>query len=132
MDQLQVPNDYLIGPGDSLQVRIWGQLEADLRLTVDRAGQIYVPKVGEISVAGVHYGDLEQHLKTEISKIFRNFNLTVNLGRLRSIQILVVGNARYPGTYTISSLSTLVNAVFASGGPTRQGSLRHIQVRRDG
>jgi protein involved in polysaccharide export with SLBB domain len=132
MDLLQVPSDYIIGPGDELQVRIWGQIEADLRVTVDRSGQIYIPQVGQISVAGIHYGELEQHLKSEISKIFRNFNLTANVGRLRSIQILVVGNARYPGTYTISSLSTLVNAIFASGGPSPQGSLRHIQVRRDG
>ena len=132
MDLLQVPSDYIIGPGDELQVRIWGQVEADLRVIVDRSGEIYIPQVGQISVAGIHYGDLEQHLKREISKIFRNFNLTANVGRLRSIQVLVVGNARYPGTYTISSLSTLVNAIFASGGPATQGSLRHIQVRRDG
>ncbi len=132
MDLLQVPNDYIMGPGDQLQVRIWGQIQADLRVSVDRGGQIYIPQVGQISVAGIHYGDLEQHLKQEISKIFKNFNLTANVGRLRSIQVLVVGDARYPGTYTISSLSTLVNAVFASGGPAPLGSLRHIQVRRDG
>jgi protein involved in polysaccharide export with SLBB domain len=132
MDLLQVPSDYIIGPGDGLQIRIWGQLAGDLQVTVDRSGQIYIPQVGQISVAGIHYGDLEQHLKSEISKIFKNFNLTINVGRLRSIQVLVVGNARYPGTYTISSLSTLVNAIFASGGPAPQGSLRHIQVRRDG
>jgi protein involved in polysaccharide export with SLBB domain len=132
MDLLQVPSDYVIGPGDGLQVRIWGQIAADLRVTVDRSGQIYIPQVGQISVAGVHYGELEEHVKGEISKIFKNFNLTVNVGRLRSIQVLVLGNARYPGTYTISSLSTLVNAIFASGGPAPEGSLRHIQVRRDG
>jgi protein involved in polysaccharide export with SLBB domain len=132
LDLLQVPSDYIIGAGDGLQVRIWGQLEADLRVTVDRSGQIYIPRVGPISVAGVHYGELEQYLKNEVSKIFRNFNLTATVARLRSIQVLVVGNARYPGTYTISSLSTLVNAIFVSGGPTPQGSLRHIQVRRDG
>ena len=132
LDLLQVPGDYIIGAGDGLQVRIWGQLEADLRVTVDRSGQIYIPRVGPISVAGVHYGELEQYLKNEVSKMFRNFNLTATVGRLRSIQVLVVGNARYPGTYTISSLSTLVNAIFVSGGPTPQGSLRHIQVRRDG
>lgn len=132
LDQLQVPGDYIIGPGDGLQIGIWGQLEADLRVSVDRSGQIYIPRVGQISVAGVHYDELEQHLKNEVSKIFRNFNLTVNVRSLRSIQVFVVGNARYPGTYTISSLSTLVNAIFASGGPTPQGSLRHIQVRRDG
>jgi protein involved in polysaccharide export with SLBB domain len=132
LDLLQVPDDYIIGPGDELQIKIWGQLEANLRAVVDRSGQIYIPRIGQISVAGLHYGELEQHLKAEVSKIFRNFNLTANVGRLRSIQIFVVGNARYPGTYTISSLSTLVNAIFTSGGPAPQGSLRHIQVRRDG
>ena len=132
VDFMQVPSDYIIGPGDELQNRIWGQVQANLRVIVDRSGQIYIPQVGQISVAGIHYGDLEQHLKSEISKIFKNFNLTANIGRLHSIQVLVVGDARYPGTYTISSLSTLVNAIFASGGPTPQGSLRHIQVRRDG
>lgn len=132
LDLLQVPNDYILGPGDELHIRIWGQLEANLRAIVDRSGQIYIPRVGEVSVAGLHYGELEEHLKGEVSKIFRNFNLTANVGRLRSIQVLVVGNAKFPGTYTISSLSTLVNAVFASGGPSAQGSLRDIQVRRDG
>ena len=132
IDWMEVPSDYIIGPGDELQIKIWGQVQASLRVFVDRSGQIYIPQVGQVSVAGVHYGDLEQHLKTEISKIFKNFNVTANIGRLRSIQVIVVGDARYPGTYTISSLSTLVNAIFASGGPTPQGSLRHIQVRRDG
>src|SRR5215469_11616499 len=131
LDILAVPSDYIIGPGDELQVRIWGQVQADLRVIVDRSGQIYIPQVGQVSVAGVHYGDLEQHLKAEISKIFKNFNVSANVGRLRSIQVLIVGNAQYPGKYTISSLSTLVNAIFASGGPTPQGSLRHIKVRRD-
>lgn len=132
IDWMQVPSDYIIGPGDELQIRVWGQVEANLRVIVDRSGQIYIPQVGQIAVAGIHYGDLEQHLKSEIAKIFKNFNVTANIGRLRSIQVVVVGSARYPGTYTISSLSTLVNAIFASGGPTPQGSLRHIQVRRDG
>jgi protein involved in polysaccharide export with SLBB domain len=132
IDWMQVPSDYIIGPGDELQIDIWGQITAHLRVIVDRSGQIYVPQVGQISVAGVHYGELEQHLKREVSKVFKNFNLAANIGRLRSIQIMVVGNASYPGMYTISALSTLVNAIFASGGPAPQGSLRHIQVRRDG
>ncbi len=132
VDWTQVPSDYIIGPGDELQIKVWGQVEANLRVIVVRAGQIYIPQVGEISVAGLHWGDLESHLKSEISKIFKNFNVSASIGRLRSIQVVVVGNARYPGTYTISSLSTLVNAIFVSGGPTPQGSLRHIQVRRDG
>ncbi len=131
-DRVQVPDNYVIGPDDELQIRVWGQLNADLRVVVDRSGEIYIPRVGQIAVAGIHYSALGAHLKAEIQKLFRNFNLTVSLGRIRSVQIFVVGQARYPGTYTISSLSTLVNAVFASGGPTEQGSLRDIQVQRNG
>ncbi len=131
-DHTQVPDDYILGPNDELQIRIWGQINADLRVVVDNSGQIYIPRVGQISVAGVHYSDLDQYLKNEILKVFHNFTLTVSIGRIRSIQVFVVGQALYPGTYTISSLSTLVNAVFASGGPTPQGSLRDVQVQRDG
>jgi len=131
-DRVQVPSDYVIGPDDQLQIRIWGQINADLRAAVDRSGQIYIPRVGQISVAGVHYGDLDQYLKREIMKFFRNFSLSVSIGKIRSIQIFVVGHAHYPGTYTISSLSTMFNAVFASGGPTPQGSLRDVQIQRDG
>jgi polysaccharide biosynthesis/export protein len=131
-NRMQVPGDYVVGPDDELQIRIWGQINADLRVVVDPSGQIYIPRVGQVSVAGVHYSDLDQHLKSEILRVFHNFSLTVNIGRIRSIQAFVVGQARYPGNYTISSLSTLVNAIFASGGPTSQGSLRDVQVQRDG
>jgi len=131
-DHTQVQAGYVIGPDDELQIRIWGQVNADLRVVVDRSGQIYIPRVGPIAVAGVRYGDIEQHLKAQVLKLFRNFNLTVGIGRIRSIQVYVVGQARYPGTYTISALSTLVNAVFASGGPTPVGSLRDVQVQRAG
>lgn len=131
-DHSQVQGDYVVGPDDELRIRIWGQLNADLRAVVDRSGQVFIPRVGQIMVAGLHYRDLEDHLKNEILRYYKNFNLTVSIGRIRSIQIYVVGQARYPGTYTISSLSTLVNAVFASGGPTPQGSLRDVQVQREG
>jgi protein involved in polysaccharide export with SLBB domain len=131
-DRTQVQGDYVIGPDDELQIRIWGQVNADLRVVVDRSGQIYIPRVGPIAVAGVRYNDLEPHLKAEVRKLFRNFDLTVGIGRIRSIQVYVVGQARYPGTYTVSALSTLVNAVFASGGPTPMGSLRDVQVQREG
>ncbi len=129
-DHVQVPGDYVVGPEDELQIRIWGQINADLRVSVDRAGQIYIPKVGLIPVAGIRSSNLSEYLKGEVSKNFHNFNLTANVGRIRSNQIFVVGQARYPGTYTISSLSTLVNAIFASGGPAPGGSLRDVQVQR--
>jgi protein involved in polysaccharide export with SLBB domain len=86
--------------------------------------------VGEVAVTGVRYSELEGYLKQTVEGVFKSFSLTVAIGRLHSIQVFVVGQAKAPGVYTISSLSTLINAVFASGGPSPQGSLRHIQLRR--
>ena len=81
-------------------------------------------------MAGVRFQDLQGYLKNAIGRVFRNFDLSVAMGQLRSIQIFVVGHATRPGTYTVSSLSTLVNALFASGGPTPKGSMRSIQLKR--
>ena len=91
---------------------------------------INIPRVGSIPVAGVPYKDITAHVRTAVSRNFRNFELMVTMGQLRSIQIFVVGQARRPGAYTVSSLSTLVNAVFSAGGPSTRGSMRHIQLKR--
>src|SRR5229473_2354195 len=115
IDNVPVTPDYVIGPGDEIQIRAWGQIDVDYNAAVDRDGTISVPKVGVISVAGIKASDLPAYLKTVFGRTFRNFQLTATLGKLRSIQIFVVGQARRPGTYTVSSLSTLVTAVF---GPT--------------
>src|SRR6185436_5841881 len=93
-------------------------------------GRIYIPKVGSISVASLRYQDLDSRVRSAISRIFKNFDLVVTLGDLRSVQIFVVGQARRPGSYTVSSLSTLVNALFTSGGPTTKGSMRRVQLKR--
>lgn len=129
-DNIPVPADYVIGPGDELLVRIWGKIDLDARLTVDRNGQISIPKVGTLNVSGLHYGQLESRIRSAISDLYRDFEINVTLGHLRSIQIYVLGSARQPGAYTVSSLSTLVNALFASGGPSATGSMRSIQLRR--
>ena len=131
-DELGVTPDYVIGPGDEMLLRFWGPESFNGRLTVDRSGAIYVPKIGSISVAGLHFDELQRLVTTDLSRTYRNLNVSVSLGRLRSIQIYVVGEARRPGAYTVSALSTVLNALFASGGPNVQGSLRHIQVRRAG
>lgn len=131
-DQLGVTPDYVIGPGDDVLLRFWGPESFNSQLTVDRSGSIYVPKVGSIHVAGLRFDELQKQISTELSRTYRNLNVSVNLGRLRSIQIYVVGEARRPGAYTISALSTVLNALFTSGGPNVQGSLRRIQVRRAG
>lgn len=130
VDNVPVTPDYIVGPGDELIVHIWGQVEANQSLLVDRNGLINLPKIGSISVAGVSYQKLSEHIGDAISRKFSNFEIDVSMGKLRSIQIFVVGQAARPGNYTVSSLSTLVNAVFASGGPSAKGSMRHIQLKR--
>ena len=132
LDQTPVTPDYVIGPGDELLIRVWGQVVFNDRLTVDRSGTVYVPRVGSIHVSGIPFSGLDKHLRTEVGRVYRNFDLNVNLGQLRSIQVFVLGQARHPGSYTLSSLSSLVNALFASGGPSVQGSMRKIQLKRGG
>ena len=132
LNLVPVTPDYVIGPGDELLVQVWGQLTLNGRFTVDRSGAIYIPQVGTLHVAGLPYSQIQENLKTQLGRVFRNFDLNVNMGQLRSIQVFVVGQARRPGSYTISSLSTLTNALFVTGGPTPQGSMRHIQLKRGG
>jgi protein involved in polysaccharide export with SLBB domain len=131
-DQVQVTPDYVIGPGDEIILRVWGHNTFNGRLTVDRAGAIYVPQVGAIHVAGLRYSELRDQIQHDLTRSFRNFELSVNLGQLRSIQVYVLGEAVRPGSYTVSSLSTAFNALLVSGGPTVYGSLRAIQVQRGG
>lgn len=132
LDLTPVPPSYVLGPGDELQVRVWGQVNFRANVRVDRSGEIYLPQVGPIHVAGLPYSDLESHLRQAIGRVYRNFNLTADMGQIRSIQVYVTGQARRPGVYTVSALSTLVDALFASEGPSPSGSLRAIQVRRAG
>jgi protein involved in polysaccharide export with SLBB domain len=131
-DQIPVTPDYVIGPGDQVVVRVWGHNTFNGRLTVDRAGDIYVPQVGAIHVSGLRYSELRNQIEHDLTRAFRNFELSVNLGQLRSIQIYVLGEAVHPGSYTVSSLSTAFNALLVSGGPTVDGSLRAVQVQRNG
>ena len=127
-----VPPDYILGPDDQVRLRVWGQVNFNANLRVDRSGDIYVPQVGAVHVAGVQFSDLDKIIRTAVAKIYRNFDLSVQLGEIRSIQIYVTGEGRRPGLYTVSSLSTLVDALFSSGGPSVQGSMRHIELRRGG
>ena len=130
VENIPVPADYVIGPGDELLVRAWGQIDVDYRAVVDRNGSINIPRVGSINVAGIKYNDLTDYVRTAVSRNFRNFELLVTLGQLRAVQVFVVGYAKRPGSYTVSSLSTLVNAIFAAGGPSAAGSMRGVQLKR--
>ena len=130
VENIPVPADYVIGPGDELLVRAWGQIDVDYRAVVDRNGTINIPRVGSINVAGIKYADLTSYVRNAVARNFRNFDLLVTLGQLRTVQIFVVGYARRPGSYTVSSLSTLVNAIFSAGGPSGAGSMRAVQLKR--
>jgi protein involved in polysaccharide export with SLBB domain len=130
--EVNVTPGYVLGPGDQLVIRIWGQVNFNAQLTVDRAGSIYLPQAGEIHVAGLPFAQVKQQIHDALGRVYKSFELDVEMGQLRSIQVFVVGQARRPGTYTLSSLSTLVTALFATGGPSVQGSLRDIQLRRNG
>lgn len=130
VDRVPVTAEYVIGPGDELLIRAWGQIDLDVHSRVDRNGAVYIPKVGNLNVAGLRYDQLQSFLKSHIGRIYQNFDLNVSMGELRSIDVFVVGQARRPGRYTVSSLSTLANAVFASSGPSPAGSMRHIQLKR--
>ncbi|MBV8113974.1 MAG: SLBB domain-containing protein [Silvibacterium sp.] len=132
LDMTPVPPDYVIGPGDELRIRVWGQINFNADLRVDRSGEIYLPQVGNIHVAGLSFSGLDEQLRKSIGRVYRNFDLTANVGQIRAIQIYVAGRARRAGVYTVSSLSTLVDALFASGGPSVEGSMRHIQLKREG
>jgi len=124
--------DYIIGPGDTVKIIVWGSVQGEYNLPVDRNGQVDIPKVGVIHVSGLTYRQLREVLDREFARQYNNFQMNVTLDNLRTIQVYVVGQARFPGSYAVSSLSTLVSALFASGGPNKSGSMRNIQVRRGG
>ncbi len=127
-----VGEDYVIGIGDEVQLTLWGSIDADLRLVVDRVGRINVPRVGPIMVAGVRYGELSNVIRSRTAQVFKNFQLSTALGRLRSFRIYVTGFTQRPGPYNVSSLSTIVNGLMQAGGPSAAGSFRQIQLRRGG
>ena len=130
VEAVPVGPDYVIGPGDRIKIIIWGSVQGEYNLTVDRNGQIDIPKVGVVHVSSLTYRQLREVLDREFARQYTNFQMNVTLDNLRTIQIYVVGQARFPGSYAVSSLSTLVSALFAAGGPNKSGSLRNIQVRR--
>lgn len=132
LQNVPVPADYVIGPGDEIALKVWGVVESDARLTVDRNGQVAIPRVGVVTVAGLKSSQLEPALKGQVGQYLKNFQLNATMGRLRSMQVFVVGQARKPGAYTVSSLSSLVSVLFESGGPAAGGSMRKVQLKRNG
>jgi len=126
-----VSGDYPIGQGDQLIIRGWGSLEIDVRAVVDRNGNINIPKLGVIPVSGVKFSEVEGVIKAAVNRNFKGFEVSVSMGQLRNITIYTVGQARRPGSYTLSSMSTLASAFFNTGGPSEIGSMRNIQLKRN-
>ena len=129
---IPVPGGYTIGPGDEIRIQIWGKENREFTLTVDRSGVISFPEIGPEPVAGMSFADLKERINVLVDQHFIGLKASVSLGELRSMRVFVLGEARTPGAYTISSLSTITNALFVSGGVNRTGSLRNIQHKRNG
>lgn len=128
---LPVSSDYIIGPGDEVSVLLWGRINGQHTLTVTREGTILFPNIGPLSVAGMTFDEMKRYLGRQAANIIGT-DISVTAGRLRSIQVFVLGEVKKPGAYSLSAMSTITNALLASGGPTEIGSLRGVELKRAG
>ncbi len=131
-DKIPVGPDYVLGPEDEIRITVWGKIEGQWSVVVDRDGNISLPKAGILGVTGLTFKELKELLHKEFSKYYTGFEMNVSMGALRTIRVYVVGNAERPGSYTVSALSTLINALFEAGGPSKVGTMRDIQLKRNG
>jgi polysaccharide biosynthesis/export protein len=129
---IQVPIDYIVGPGDTFNIQLYGNETASYSLTVGRDGQIKFPKLGPISVSGMGFDAARATLEHRVTQQLIGTQVSVTMGDLRSIRVFVLGEAEKPGSYTVSGLSTMTNALFVSGGVKTVGSLRNIELKRNG
>ena len=127
-----VPADYVVGAGDQLVVQLFGTQNRNLRLTVGRDGQINFPELGPISVGGRTFGRVAAEIEQRVSRQMIGVRASVAMGDTRSIRVFVVGEANRPGTYTVSGLATVTSALYAAGGIKPIGSLRDVQLKRQG
>jgi len=127
-----VPADYVVGPDDVLEVQLYGNQNYTLDLTVSRDGRINVPQLGPVMVGGQRYSAVKRELEALVAKEMIGVRASVSIGETRTINVFVLGEAMFPGSYTVTGLATVTTALFAAGGVKPQGSLRRIQVRRQG
>jgi protein involved in polysaccharide export with SLBB domain len=127
---LPAGSDYVLGPGDSLIVNMWGGASDRLTRTIDRQGQIDLPEAGTIMINGLTIAEAQNAIQQALSAQFHNEHVEISLGRLRTVRIYVVGDVQRPGAYDVSSLSTPLSALYAAGGPTSRGSLRILRQYR--
>ena len=129
---IPISPNYILGPGDNIEIILFGKQSSEYSLQVNREGEIYFPSIGPISIAGLSFDEMKNVLNQRIKNQLIGVEASITLGILKSIQVFVLGEAYQPGTYTISALSTLTNALFASGGVKDNGSLRNIKLNRNG
>src|SRR5579859_7737208 len=127
---LPVGPDYVLGPGDSLEIDLWGGVSQRLFRVVDRQGRVSLPEAGPLLVSGRNLGDVQQAVQQALRTEYRDVSADVSLSKLRTVRVYVVGDVAEPGAYDISSLSTPLNALFAAGGVTPRGSLRSLKHYR--
>lgn len=127
-----IPPDYRLNPGDTVYVGLAGSLDGNLDLTIDTNGRVFVPRVGSVMLAGVRYGDLERVMARALGREFRDFTVSASVSQLRGVRVYVTGYAASPGAYSVTSLSTMINAVLAAGGPASGGTFRDITLTRNG
>ncbi len=132
-DNVPVTQDYRIGTGDEITLTLWGiPEEGNFRVIVNRDGMATIPRIGAVRLAGYTLQEAERIISARLNQYYTGYQMNLSMGRLRSILIYVTGNASRPGAYTVSSFATLVNALLASGGPSVNGSLRRIELKRNG
>ena len=131
VENIPVGPDYIVGPGDSFNIYIWGNIQQVLSATVDRDGKIALPEVGVLTVWGLTYNQVEKLIKDALTSVYANVQIDVSMGKLRTIRVFVLGEVVKPGGYTLSSLATLFQALYEAGGPTKLGSLRKIKLLRN-
>jgi protein involved in polysaccharide export with SLBB domain len=127
---MPVGPDYVVGPGDSLSINLWGGIAQRISRVVDREGRIVLPEAGPLLVSGHTLDDVQRSVQHVMRTVYRDISADVSLSRLRTVRVYVVGEVMEPGAYDISSLSTPLNALFAAGGVTSNGSLRAVKHYR--
>jgi polysaccharide export outer membrane protein len=132
VSDIQVPMDYVVGPGDTINVQLYGNAPASYTLTVGRDGRVNFPKLGPILVSGMSFDSARAVIEQHVAQQMIGNHVSVTMGDLRSIRVFVLGEAEKPGSYTVSGLSTMTNALFVSGGVKKIGSLRKIELKRNG
>jgi Periplasmic protein involved in polysaccharide export len=132
VDDLPLPADYQVGPGDTLDIQIFGKENQQYQLTVKRDGNIHFPKYGPMQVAGETFGKVREQIKAMFAERVIGVDVTVDIGAMRTMQVYLAGDVKQPGAYTVNGLTTITQALLASGGIKHSGSLRNIQLKRDG